>query len=227
MRTRDSLIAFTVLMCTMFIYAPVRSFGQGCGVVMTQNYSFYDSYSSDGTNIYTSALVEGSANCQPSLGCPCNTATHTPRVLNQLGSVGGWSSGTPQCVNCYISYENDQSIAATEGVEYLFQMEGDILCSLAGLFFSQNGSGNVYLSLAFTTLQVVSDDGNGHCGTTADCNGGVTPRCTSPYVLDGVPCNPGEFCAYVAARKSLSDPFTCLPAGCIPTTNLPGQCTPR
>jgi hypothetical protein len=228
MKTRNSFITFGVLMCTLCIYSPVNIFAQGCGVVMTQNYSFYDSYSENQGHIYTSALVEGSASCSPTLGCPCNTATHTPKVLNKLGSVGGWSTGPGTCVNCYISYHNDQNIAATPGVEYLYQSAGQIVCSIAGVFFSgQNGSGSVYLSLAFTTLQLVSDDGHGHCGTRADCAGGVIPRCTSATVLNGTPCNPGEFCGYVAYRTSLSSPFSCLPGACVATATLPGQCTPK
>ena len=226
MKTRQSFVTVMLLMCGVCLYAPISVFGQGCGVVMTKNYSFYDSYTADQSHIYTSALVEGSASCDPTPECPCNTAHHTPQAYNKLGSVGGWSSGTPQCVNCYISYENDQSIVATPGTDYLFSFEGEIECSIAGVFWTgTNGSGNVYLSLAFTTLQLVSDDGHGHCGTKDDCIGGVIPRCTSPSVLNGTPCNPGEFCTYVSYRTSLSSSFSCLPVACVPTTKLPGQCT--
>ena len=38
---------------------------QGCGVVMTRNYSSYQSASTDGAKIYTSVLVDGSASRIP------------------------------------------------------------------------------------------------------------------------------------------------------------------
>jgi hypothetical protein len=115
----------------------VRSaFGQGCGVVMTRNYAAYNNISFDATHIYTQVLVDGSASCTPTPSCPCNTATHTPKAYNQIGSTGGWQSGSPTCVNCYISFQNNQSSLATPGVDQQFNGGGEIVCSIAGVFFS-------------------------------------------------------------------------------------------
>ncbi len=105
-----------LLICLAGTVGPALA--QGCGVLMTRNYGVYHSATTDGTHIFTSTLTDGSASCTPSLGCPCGTATHTPKALNKIGSVGGWGSGTPQCVNCYLSYQNNQSIVATPGVIY-------------------------------------------------------------------------------------------------------------
>jgi len=102
---------------------------------MTRNYGAYHAVSTDGTRIFTSSLVDGSATCTPSPGCPCGSATHTPKAFNKIGSVGGWGSGSPQRVSCYPSYQNNQSIVATPGVVYTFQSEGQIICSIAGTFY--------------------------------------------------------------------------------------------
>jgi hypothetical protein len=110
--------------------------GQGCGVAMTKNYSVYGTASADSSHIYTSVVTDGSASCTPSLSCPCNSATHTPKSYNKIGTTGGWGTGTPQCVNCYWSYTNNQSIVATAGVPYPFQANGEVDCSLVGAFFA-------------------------------------------------------------------------------------------
>ena len=61
-----------------------NSFGQGCRVTMNPSYGTYESASSDGSKIYTSVLVDGSAGCQPSLECNCSGAVHTPEAYNKL-----------------------------------------------------------------------------------------------------------------------------------------------
>jgi hypothetical protein len=144
---------------------------QGCGVVMTKNYSMYATASADTSHIYTSVVTDGSASCTPSLACPCNTATHTPESYNKIGTVGGWGTGTPQCVNCYLSYTNNQNTVATAGVAYPFQASGEVNCSIVGTFFSaslpglneaQNpncGSGNGQVITIFTPPQAKSSNG--------------------------------------------------------------------
>ena len=126
------------LLCfVLFVLCVIRgSFAQGCGVVMTRNYSSYESQSTDGTRIYSSVVVDGNATCDPTIECPCNTAVHTPHAYNKLGSVGGWTVGNGTCPACYISYSNNQSIIATHGVNYTFSGETEIICSIAGTFYS-------------------------------------------------------------------------------------------
>jgi hypothetical protein len=133
----------TAIVCSLVVgLLGVRPLvGQGCGVVMTKNYSIYATASADTTHIYTSVVTDGSASCTPSLACPCNTATHTPKAYNKIGTVGGWGTGTPQCVNCYLSYTNNQSIVATAGVAFPFQASGEVSCSIVGTFFSASLGG--------------------------------------------------------------------------------------
>lgn len=123
---------------------------QGCGVVMTRNYSTYTSSSSDGSHIYTSVTVEGSATCSPTLSCPCNTAQHTPKSLNQVGGVGGWLSGSATCVTCYVSLQNNQTLAAAAGTTATLSWGGEIICSIAGTFYSSGGTGTV---ASYTSVQ--------------------------------------------------------------------------
>jgi len=208
------------------VFGCAYSFAQGCGAVMTKNYSSYETESQDGTgHIYSSVLIDGSATCEQTIECPCNSATHTPKSFNHLGSVGGWGSGTPQCVNCYLSYQNNESISATLGTDYLFQASTEVVCSIVGAFY--NGFfPNLYISLADTTLQTVRDNGNGICTTNPDCTGNITPRCLGPgtIVHDGIPCQPGFFCMTLAVRTSLTGSYTCSQALCSPS-NPPGPCT--
>jgi hypothetical protein len=114
--------------------------GQGCGVVMTKNYSVYVSSTSDGSHIYSTVTLEGSASCSPSPACPCNTAVHTPKVKNITGTVGGTQTGPGTCVSCYISQQNNQTVAAAAGSIDTISWEGDITCSIAGFFYGSGGS---------------------------------------------------------------------------------------
>jgi len=65
-----------------------------------------------------------------------NSATHTPSAYNVIGGTGGWGTGSSGCVNCYLSYQNNQSIAATPGVTYSGYETGQIICSIGGAIFA-------------------------------------------------------------------------------------------
>jgi hypothetical protein len=110
---------------------------QGCGIAMTKNYSSYQTESTDGQNIYTSVLIDGSATCQATPSCPCSSAVHTPKALNQLGATGGWGSGSGECVSCYLTYQNNQSVGGgDDGTSFVFEADTEVHCSLAGTFYS-------------------------------------------------------------------------------------------
>jgi hypothetical protein len=131
-------IAIRIICLLTCVSACVRSgLAQGCSLVMTQNYSYYFTETTDDIKIYTTVVVDGAANCTPSPSCPCGSAVHTPKAYNQLGSTGGWGSGSPQCVNCYLSYQNHQSITATAGVQYPFVFGAEIACSVVGTFWTR------------------------------------------------------------------------------------------
>ena len=61
---------------------------------------------------------------------------HTPKVYNQLGSGGGWYSGTPNCPSCYFHFSNTQQLAGAPGVVYTTGTDSQMLCSMAGPFFN-------------------------------------------------------------------------------------------
>jgi hypothetical protein len=108
---------------------------QGCRLDFTPNYSIYETESTDGTNIYTSVLVEGSTTGSGSAGCNPNNVTHTPKAYNLLGTTGGWLSGTPGHMNSYSSVQNNQDVAGVPGIIDL-NASGEIVCSEFGTFWS-------------------------------------------------------------------------------------------
>jgi hypothetical protein len=140
----------TVVMLMCFAGSCRFLMGQGCGVVMTRNYNTYYSSSSDGSHIYTSVTVDGSATCSPTPSCPCNTAQHTPNVQNQVSTVGGWLSGSPSCVSCYVSLQTNQTLVANVGTIATLTWDGQITCSIAGTFYSSGGSTSV---ASYTSIQ--------------------------------------------------------------------------
>ncbi len=99
-------------------------------------------------DLIVSVVVDGSATMQmESYGCPDSVVTqfnnnkqyitHFPSVLNQIGSLGGWSQGPSFCAECYSSYQTNldsgllnvgQTVTITSGAE--------VTCSMAGLVFS-------------------------------------------------------------------------------------------
>jgi len=220
-----------ILCSFVCVVGSIRSgLAQGCGVAMTKNFSSYETKTTDGTCIYTSVLVDGSASCTPTPSCPCGSATHTPKAYNVIGSVGGWGSGPGQCVNCYLSYQNNQSIAAQDGVEFAFQGTGEVVCSLAGIFFSQ-GFPTGYISIAHTKAKTTSDDHRGHCQTVSICSNTSTPRCPISIVNEfgGDPCQPAYNCTSLAWRLTKSAPYECSLNGCLPTPDVTpsNSCTPK
>jgi len=118
-----------------------RAMAQGCRLDMTPYYNVYATESTDGTNVYTSVLTDGYANFQPSAGCNGQGVTHQPRSYNLISTTGGWGYGTPACISCYLSYENNQQVPLNADGGYgdypPFVWEGEVFCSVAGDFFDQ------------------------------------------------------------------------------------------
>lgn len=164
-------LIFSACLLVFATAAALSALGQGCGVDMVRNYAAYQSFSSDGSNIYTSVLVDGSATCTPTPSCPCGTATHTPKAYNKIASNGGWGTGSPGCVNCYLSYENDQSTPASPGVTYQFNGEAQIICSIAGVFYDQLFSGGLAIHMSAYKFAGVS---SGRCAWSPTCTGKCT-----------------------------------------------------
>lgn len=198
---------------------------------MSPGYSTYTSYTTDGTNIYTSVTVSGVVNgvcpswLPAQLANECHSTVHTPQAYNLIGSAGGWEYGNATAWNSWLSMTNNQQIAATAGTEYTFTYSSSVICSFVGGAIYSVAPLTAFIGFAITTVQTVGDSGTGVCVTKPDCNGGVTPRCAVNPVDDGKPCSPGFECVSITLRYSQSGPFTCFPAGCTDYAKLPGPCT--
>jgi hypothetical protein len=189
-----TLRLFCLLICMIGFLQ--RGVAQGCGVLMTKKYNVYNTESVSTTHtqggfsntvVYTSVLTDGYATCQPSPSCPCNSAKHTPsaynRVYNSRISVGGQLTGTPQCVSCYLSIQNSQSVNTSPGELFNFDSNGQITCSLVGVFFF---SSNLF-QLEAATTRVISYGPQTGCystGTGTNCyypvNNWCSPASTPP-----------------------------------------------
>ena len=168
---------------------------------MTPHYDMYTSQSYDGTKIYTSVLTDGyTSGC-----CIPPTVQHTPSSYNVIGAVGGWGYGNPDCWTCNISYENDQSIAASSGTEYEFDAEGEVDCSLAGLFYD-SGLSSVWLSIHNTTYKYSSVSG-GICIYSAYCLN-TQQICGGNSINVAAPC-PYEYTIGVFLKARIGSYSTC------------------
>jgi hypothetical protein len=156
---------------------------QSC-FTFNDNYAVYVNSSTDGTNTYTSVLIDGEGDMNITGGQGCSSinysnALHTPIALNVItnGSshVGGGLYGTPECPTCYLSEANNQSIAATPGVTYTFNWGGFVMCNFAGQIFSLQGTD--FYSLAIATYLIQSLHPNGTADYHLQCNGESTASC--------------------------------------------------
>jgi hypothetical protein len=116
---------------------------------MTPQYSTYTNTSVSGSYIYTSVTVDGytSGTCPvmpASLANECHVTTHTPKVYNTIGGVGGWENGSAVYWSSYLSMTNHQQIEAAPGNEVNFSWEGLVWCSaLGGAIFSHSGNNGI------------------------------------------------------------------------------------
>jgi hypothetical protein len=126
-----SLLFFCILMCV------ARSVhAQGCRTIYFANYSTYTTESSDGTNMYTTVLTDGSTTGgPPGPGCPMGPAFHYATSTNAINSVGGTMNGAHQCVGCYLSVQNNQQVAAADGVGHNVYGVGTVICSVVGTWW--------------------------------------------------------------------------------------------
>jgi len=129
----------------LFATSQGRLAAQSSCFTFTDDYAMYTAVSRDGTNIYTSVLVDGSGTMNITGGQGCGSinysgAVHTPIAVNVItapngATVGGGLAGEGLCPTCYLSVTNNQSVAATSGVEYTFSSAGAVDCSFVGMIF--------------------------------------------------------------------------------------------
>jgi hypothetical protein len=142
---KTTTFLFALLLCVLM---PSLAHGQ-CQIQTSASYAvFYSAtVNSTGTDIISSVVVDGSATMQLQYGCPVTSMyqqfqnqlpyiTHFPSVFNQIGSVGGWSSGPSACAQCYLSYQsNVDSGPLSPGQHVQLSYTGQVNCSVAGLIF--------------------------------------------------------------------------------------------
>jgi hypothetical protein len=176
-----------VLLGLLLVVLPGVARGQ-CQIQTSTNYAVSYSFASDSTDshIISSVVVDGSASMQIQSGCPvCSMyqqfqnelpyITHYPSVQNQVGSIGGWSSGPSFCAECYGSYQTTvDSGPHSDGQVVSFQYGGSIQCSIAGLIFTTATSFSIERA---STLSQTTGGTSGHWS--------VTPYCTPAGLLAG------------------------------------------
>lgn len=218
-----------VLVSVMFpLHSSVQQvMAQGCSSWMSPQYSTYDSEITDGSNIYTSVLVDGTTSGQCPVGCSCTGIQHHASIYNSIGSVGGTVNGSYVPWNGYVDSENDQSTAAAVGQEYQFSGRGEVICSAVGvLYIAYLGSNR--LAIAETSERTLSGPipPADNCNLAAYCYGGVTPRCFSGSWHVSGTCPPYWTCYTLSYRLAPGDPWHCLPSSyCFEASTGPGPCT--
>lgn len=140
----------------------------------------YDDLTSDGTNLTSWVVVDGSQEMTAWGQCLqfYGYAVHTPYAFNQLKTpeqtVGGWTAGTGVCSNCYIFVANEQTITPQLGEDVQFGIEGFATCNFGGDYFDTGILGRLFhLSENFShfSYEFVTDEDH-YCGYTLECTVG-------------------------------------------------------
>jgi hypothetical protein len=156
-----------------------------CGTAQAQctintSYGVYDSVSiisipGQGltAHVISSLEIDGSASMSGSCG-DLTYVTHQPQTFNSVNNIGGWSYGSYGCASCYLSDVNDQDsgpVGSTASVNV--SVEGEVVCSAAGLIFSSLGGGG-----GGGTYKVVDTNYDLHItGVCSAPQGNITQSC--------------------------------------------------
>ncbi len=200
----------------------------------SKNIALYVTESSDGRNIYTTVLTDGSTSGSGGAGCNFPNAKHTPVSYNSIGSINSKLSGSPNCMTCYLSVQNDQQIAGTPGVIYTFTGSGEVDCSQFGTFWGNLFSfqAEVAGTHSKTTSSTPGGGGSQVCSLQSWCTPATTPpdcnpsyTIQEPLILGGTAsCSLYYDTTWLAERKSPASPgapWTCLPL--VPGQNASGN----
>jgi hypothetical protein len=202
-----SLLFLCLLVCAARI-----SHAQGCRTIYFANYSTYATESSDGTNIFTTVLTDGSTTGgPPGPGCPMGPAFHYATSTNTINSVGGTMNGAHQCVGCYLSVQNNQQVPAQEGIDYNFYGAGTVICSVAGTWWG-GGADPMGVGLHRTSYQ--SDGSPTNCTLTPTCPAGQTPVCGAQSFSTGSACQgPWMSILYLGTTDNRTKSKSCYGVG--------------
>jgi hypothetical protein len=155
---------------------------------------------------------------------PVGSAVHTPHVRNQIGSNGGWSTGTSVCPSCYISYSTNLSEDDPGNLIEDDNEEVQVQCSIAGIFFTSYSffSFEKAYTRFITGVYTIEDDGP-YSYRYYTISPWCTPATTPPdwngaglyWVTTEPPLVPTDVVdGYtICIRIGTSGAWTCAPAG--------------
>jgi hypothetical protein len=181
---RTSNVRLLCLVACLLLGSVQLGRAQGCRLDYTFHYDMYLTESTDGTNIFTTVVTDGSTSGNGSAGCSYPGATHVVNSYNKIGSAGGWKYGPTGYMTGYQSVENDEQIVAQPGVIYTFSGEGQVICSVFGTIFSSGLFPQVEIALTKvqtnlsnpgTNKPVPGDPGAVTCVTNSWCTPATTP----------------------------------------------------
>lgn len=185
------------LLLALAVLAPFASAQMGSG------YSSYSNYTSDGTNIYATAVVDGSISCNlVPPGYNCGVIRHTGKAIVTIDGVQTVTQGSPVSPNSYISVSGTGTkVKAQLGTAYSEGSSTQINCSVAGLIFLASQAALLSISDGAELLRNLSGPAGipGSCITKANgqtlCDWEVVASCTNQptYTAAGVTdAPPGE-----------------------------------
>ena len=172
----------------LLFFVPMKLIAQNSCFTFTDDYATSVDETTDGTNIYTSVVVDGNGDMNILNGNGCSginysNAVHTPAALNVItvsGSssyVGGMLTGTGECPTCYLSVTNAQSIAITPSAQYTLEWGGAVECNFGGTIYGTNGDTLIRIATTYWGPPVLSDNGQCTYGSI-QCSSGA-PTCRS------------------------------------------------
>jgi hypothetical protein len=202
---------------TGFQLVSMRSLqGGGCSGFMDPHYNSYTSYAinSQGQNLYASTQVDGYTGEGNGSWC-YGSITHQPRLLLQLGTVGGWSYGQSVIPSSQIDYfQNVVLDCGLCGTPNSFNAEDMIYCSSlgTGFYYDIPIPPPVTLRIARTTYKYASILG-GVCTYTANCINSPQTCGLDTITVQG-PCAPPYFIApFIVVRIGIN-------SSCFPVTGV-------
>lgn len=241
MKTRR--VAFLSLMLS------VLALGGRASATFQPSYASYNAMSvgSDGQTVYSTVTLQGTTtgDCtytgRYGTGTipGCTGALHTPKIYNQVGTAGGWTTGQTVTMWTYINFQNTTNFVATPGVTYEVHTRSEIFCTGVGrVFFGDFWDLNWLL--ASTLSRYTGTASNCHTlpltgiticdfSTTSNCTPGTSPPNFNPTIItDTTPALAGWLSAALCFRVLSSEPWDCgtIPAWALKTTQTtPGVCT--
>lgn len=188
------MIWLSCLAVMLICVSNLRLAAQSYCFTYTSNYADYESeglsgISSDGTTatLHTSVLVDGYGSMTFVGGNGCGSINygniyHIPIAVNVIvkpdgTSVGGQINGSAGCPTCYISEQNDQSVAnVNPGDEYTFNYATRVGCTLGGVAYSSDDHWT--LAWSINTYARASTNPDGTAEYNLSCpNGNSNAKC--------------------------------------------------